>query len=295
MSEENFDEQFLQLDSNINTNVESSPMKEDRGNMNALEQALQDHLNKEKYDPIDNNNFDKYHLRAKNAGNQQISENKTAATNSSGGNTMNFRSRMLVIRKNDQDKAMKSAEGDEEHERQRMELSGILCSSINDFSSQAIGGKNRFKKNQNDGNAAGNTKISNQNALLSLLSQDDFKDLKQQIHGKIADVAGPEGQDSLIIQERNDENEIKGQGGDFDAQSQGVLSQAENNWYLIQQDRTVYKPIINLIWNFTLGNELKFIKSFYNYLIPFLRDQHFSIIYNSVEDRIPLYNNYRLS
>lgn len=97
-----------------------------------------------------------------------------------------------------------------------MELSGILCSSINDFSSQAIA-KNRFQKNKNDQNAGGNTKISNQNALLSLLSQDDFKDLKQQIHGKITDVTGPEGQDSLIIQERNDETEIKAQGADIDA------------------------------------------------------------------------------
>lgn len=146
------------------------------------------------------NNFEKYHLRVKNVGNhQQMSENKTAATNSSAGNYANFRSRKLVIRTTDQNnKHMKSAEEDQEHERQRMELSGILCSSINDFSSQAIA-KNRFQKNKNDQAAGGTTKISNQNALLSLLSQDDFKDLKQQIHGRITDVTGPEGHDSLII------------------------------------------------------------------------------------------------
>jgi hypothetical protein len=102
MSEENFDDQFLQLDMNVNTTNQASPVKD--SGMNALEQALQDHLNKEKYDPgkaLMDNNFDKYHLRVKNAGNQQLSENKTAATNSSGGNYMNFRSRKLVIRTND--------------------------------------------------------------------------------------------------------------------------------------------------------------------------------------------------
>ena len=207
-----------------------SPAKENSG-MNALEQALQDHLNKEKYDPakqLMDNNFEKYHLRIKKVGNQQISENKTAATNSSGGNYMNFRSRKLVIRTNDQNnKHMKSAEEDQEHERQRIELSGILCSSINDFSSQAIA-KNRLQKNQM-ADGGGTTKISNQNALLSLLSQDDFKDLKQQIHGKIADAPGPEGQDDLTLQERNDVSRIHARATDVDIQSQGVLSQAENS------------------------------------------------------------------
>ena len=112
VSEENFDDQFLQLDNNVNSN-QISPLKEDTG-LNALEQALQDHLNKEKYDmskQLIDNNFEKYHLRIKNQGTQQISENKTAATNSSGANYMNFRSRKLVIRKNDsKNKQLKSAE-----------------------------------------------------------------------------------------------------------------------------------------------------------------------------------------
>ena len=41
MSEENFDEQFLQLDSNVNVN-HRSPGKDESNQMNALEQALQD-------------------------------------------------------------------------------------------------------------------------------------------------------------------------------------------------------------------------------------------------------------
>ena len=86
--------------------------------MNALEQALQDHLNKEKYDPQSETNFEKYHLRIKKVGNQQISENKTAVTNSSGGNFTNFRSKKLVIRTNDKNNLqLKSAEDDQEHER----------------------------------------------------------------------------------------------------------------------------------------------------------------------------------
>ena len=100
MSEEIFDEQFLQLDSNVNVN-QASPGKDESDQMNALEQALQDHLNREKYDQNKQltleNNYEKYHLRITNAGKQQISENHTAAT-SSGGNYLNFRSRKLVIR-----------------------------------------------------------------------------------------------------------------------------------------------------------------------------------------------------
>ena len=144
ISDENFDDQFLQLDNNVNSN-HITPSKEDRG-MNALEQALQDHLNKEKYDPQSETNFEKYHLRIKKVGNQQISENKTAVTNSSGGNYTNFRSKKLVIRTNDKNNLqLKSAEDDQEHERQRMELSALLSSSINAFSSQAIH-KNRLQK-----------------------------------------------------------------------------------------------------------------------------------------------------
>jgi hypothetical protein len=45
----------------------------------------------------------------------------------------------------------------------------------------------------------GNTKISNQNALLSLLSQEDFTDLKKQIHNKITDVTVQDANDDLII------------------------------------------------------------------------------------------------
>ena len=67
VSDENFDDQFLQLDNNVNKNP-VTPFKDDPG-MNALEQALQDHLNKEKYDPQSDNNFDKYHLRIKKVGN----------------------------------------------------------------------------------------------------------------------------------------------------------------------------------------------------------------------------------
>ena len=79
----------------------------------------------------------------------------------------------------------------------------------------------------------GNTKISNQNALLSLLSQEDFTDLKKQIHGRSTDVTGlQEGKtdvnDDLIIKERNNEDEIKVKATDIDMQSQGILSQAEN-------------------------------------------------------------------
>jgi len=99
-----------------------------------------------------------------------------------------------------------------------LELSGILCSSINDFSSQAMAKKRLQKTAGKEGPAGGQgptTKLSNQNALLSLLSQDDFKDLSKQIHGRIGDVTGP---DDLIIQERNDENE-HGTGADMDALS----------------------------------------------------------------------------
>ena len=73
--------------------------------------------------------------------------------------------------------------------------------------------------------ACGNTKISNQNALLSLLSQEDFTDLKKQIHTKIGDgpqpsctttkdcpetvTSGAEQNDELIFLERNEENTSK--------------------------------------------------------------------------------------
>ena len=121
MSEENFDEQFLQLDSNVNVN-HRSPGKDESNQMNALEQALQDHLNKEKYEQNKqltlDNNYEKYHLRIKHAGQQQISENNTAAT-SSGGNYLNFRSKRLVIRdqNNLHKKHLKSTEDEQELER----------------------------------------------------------------------------------------------------------------------------------------------------------------------------------
>ena len=78
--------------------------------LNALEQALQDHLNKDKNKNITDNNFEKYHLRIKHQGTQNMSENKTAATNSSGAQYLNFRSRKLVIRHNDANKPLKSTE-----------------------------------------------------------------------------------------------------------------------------------------------------------------------------------------
>ena len=65
LSEEHFDEQFLQLDNS----VQPAQHKEEPNGMNALEQALQDHLNKEKYEhqkkESNGENYEKYHLRIK--------------------------------------------------------------------------------------------------------------------------------------------------------------------------------------------------------------------------------------
>jgi len=119
---------------------------------------LHDHLNKEKYEtPAEN--YDKYlfYNRQKNKAGAlgYLSEQRTTITaaNSIGVKAMEY----------------------DESERQRLELSGILSSSINDFSAM----QNRL---QSEGE---NVKISNQNALLSLLSHDDFTELKKQIHTKI--------------------------------------------------------------------------------------------------------------
>lgn len=77
------------------------------------------------------------------------------------------------------------AEDPKERQR-RLEISGILCASLNDYSSLAIAA-NRAQVNKTgmDTDNAAATKLSNQNALLSLLSQDDFKALKNQIHGRM--------------------------------------------------------------------------------------------------------------
>ncbi len=66
LSEENFEEHFNSLLLDIHSNNKSLPNEAgDDKNMNALEQALQDHLNKDK---IDNRaeNYEKYLLRIKN-------------------------------------------------------------------------------------------------------------------------------------------------------------------------------------------------------------------------------------
>ena len=59
--------------------------------------------------------------------------------------------------------------------------------------------------------------MSNQNALLSLLSQDDFGQLRKQIHGKIEVGAGP-------IEEAQEDEYQHDSVGAFEGISQGVMS-----------------------------------------------------------------------
>ena len=154
---------------------------------NCLEQALQDHLNKDKFENSPSaNDFRHAFLQPKQGSSMTV-----------GGTT-------LARKLRDQGAQKTGGTGGNQEDgidpARRLEISGILNASLQVPMSD------------------GRTKLSNQNALLSLLSQEDFKEMKTAIHGRMTAIDTRDGQ--------IDSKEVKRT--EMDALSQGVLSQAED-------------------------------------------------------------------
>lgn len=138
--------------------------------VDGLTQALEDHLLQNKPSnrrPGDADDHEKYHLRIKTGtgpaitgDSQQNRSQHTAATSAgaaASGKYLNFHSRKLAPRAGGPSNHLADSEAQQHYDNERLALSGLLSNSINE--------SNFTNEKQ---------KISNQNALLSLLSQDDF-------------------------------------------------------------------------------------------------------------------------